>query len=342
MKVLKATREKFLDAANKKRIEILLKFDPHSSNHLIGDPIKLSQVLDHLVGNAVKFTHHGLVIIRARKISEDYRTVSMRIDIRDTGIGIAPEVTRRLFQPFSQAAGFISRKHDGTGLGLVIAEELVELMGGNIALSSQPGVGSVFHFTIDFEKAGPSIVEIASGRESEAEARRNKRILVVDATLVDRMVAATQLKKLGYAPDTVGSGDEAIHAIAKKAYDVVLIDCEMSMSDTLGPDGYRVIRAIRDREVDARRTIVIAMTARSLEGVRATSVEAAIDDYLSKPTALEAVEAMLRRWTSPAGFNPALPRKEIGPFTAARTRSGHRGGATLASVPTPNKDIVGI
>ena len=342
--VLEATRDKFLERARKKALDLVLKVDHQVPRQLRGDPAKLRQVLDHLVSNAVKFTDRGEVIIRGRKTHEDDQIASIRIDIRDTGIGIAPEVTRRLFQPFSQTDGFISRKHDGTGLGLVISERLIELMGGNIALSSQLGIGSTFHFTLDFDQPTSSVAVARNKRRgADHDRRRKTRVLVVDSTLVDRLVAATQLKKLGYLADTVESGEQAQQALVKANYDVVLMDCETAMSDhDQSHDGYQVAIAIRDREGDARHTTVIAMTARDPESVKESCLAAGIDDYLGKPIKLEVLSAMLERWASPALSDSTPPPGKPGPFTAARTRSKLGHSAPERPGSAPNKGAADI
>jgi signal transduction histidine kinase/FixJ family two-component response regulator len=345
MNVLKATRDKFLEPARHKGIELLLKIDHHLPKHLLGDYTKLRQVLDHLVGNAVKFTRQGEVVIRARKTHEDDQFASIRIDIRDTGIGIAPEITRKLFQPFSQADRFNSRKHDGTGLGLVISEQLIELMGGNIALSSQPDVGSTFHFTIDFEKPPSSRAEVNVGRgRAEADPPHRKiRVLVIDSTLVDRLVAATQLKKLGYLSDTVGSGEQALRSLAKTNYDVVLMECEMPMNDSAeSADTFQIVHAIREQDGDARHTTVIAMTARDLEGVRDRCADAGIDDYLSKPVKLQVLSALVERWTSPDNSAFARSVGKPGPFTAARACALLHRSAPVVQIVAATKGRVNI
>ena len=452
---LRATAESTIELlaqqAHKKGLELACFIDSAVPRGLRGDPGRLRQVLTNLIGNAIKFTPQGEVVlsITAEATTEDEARI--RFEVRDTGIGISPEVQRRLFQPFSQADSSINRKYGGTGLGLAISMQLVEAMGGKIVIDSELGKGSTFRFTARFGRSEASVdarskrenldglrvlvvddnstnrrilqhqlsawggqsdaVEngpqalaalraqipirpydvaildlqmpemdgLALTREIRAdptisrtrlimtssageradfasqatdidrwltkpvkhsklydaiaalfpsdsgdahgkqvndetslgaaqtdsanrhdinsaaiaakELRKKIHVLVAEDYLVNQKIALLQLEKLGFTGYAVGNGLEAIEALEQHPYEIILMDCQMPEMD-----GYAATMEIRRHESGKRRSVVIAMTANALQDDRAKCLAAGMDDYVSKPVEIEALEAVMVRW----------------------------------------------
>ena len=270
---------------------------------LRGDPGRLRQILLNLVGNAIKFTAQGEVVVQASRVEETDTTVLVRVEIRDTGIGIPPETCARLFQSFSQADTSTTRQYGGTGLGLAIAKQLTALMGGTIGVESTPGHGSTFWFTARLATApihGPAAslpraaLPVVPPGLVEAQDYSRPLILVAEDNPVNQRLAVRLLQKLGYRVDVAVNGREAIQAVETTPYAAVLMDVQMPELD-----GYAATAEIRRREGHSRHTTIIAMTAHALTGDRDKCLDAGMDDYLSKPVQYTALQAMLARWLAP-------------------------------------------
>ncbi len=304
------------DQARDKKLELTASLPDDLQTTLRGDAGRLRQVLNNLIGNALKFTERGGVVVRARMESENETAVMIRFTVSDTGIGITEAGQDKLFHAFSQADGSTTRKYGGTGLGLSISKQLVEMMRGDIGVTSTHGQGSTFWFTALFEKqlAGQVATQTSDARAKPSvfsdpavleNVRQRARILLAEDNAVNRKVALSQLHKLGYSTDAVVNGLEALDALANVAYPIVLMDCQMPEMD-----GYAATAEIRRREQDTdRHTIIIAMTAHALQGEREKCLAAGMDDYLSKPVNAEELSAALERWSEHVN----QPAKTIAP-----------------------------
>ncbi|MGA9773733.1 MAG: ATP-binding protein [Blastocatellia bacterium] len=286
-----------VERARAKDIDLGWHIDEGVHRRLRGDPVRLGQVLANLLSNAVKFTEEGEVRIHVSREGESESRITVRFAVSDTGIGISPEAQQHLFQPFTQADSSTTRKYGGTGLGLAISKQIVELMGGEIGIESEPGRGSTFWFTAPLEKqTGVESVKARQNhappeRQSSRERRQQIRILLVEDNAVNREVGVLQLQRAGYKTDTVSNGREAIDALEKIAYDIVLMDCQMPEMD-----GYQATKEIRRREADSRHTVIIAMTAYALPEDRDLCLAAGMDDYISKPFRQRELAEVLERW----------------------------------------------
>ena len=262
---------------------------------LLGDPGRLRQILLNLVGNAVKFTAEGAVDIHIRVEQTTPEACRLHCRIRDTGIGMSPEVVAGLFSPFFQGDASTTRRFGGTGLGLSICHRLIELMGGEIHVDSTPGQGSTFALSLPFA-LGTLAPADETGMPAAEEPRRGLRVLLVEDNAVNRKVAGALLDKLGCAVETAEHGGIALQRLAAQAFDVVLMDCQMP--DVDGLEATRRLRAGEAGEA-ARRLPVIAMTANAMTGDREQCLAAGMDDYLAKPVRRDELARMLARWSGP-------------------------------------------
>ena len=285
--------------ARSKGLDLRLAIAPDTPRSLRGDAMRIRQILLNLVGNAIKFTERGEVSVSVRTQAETEALAEVRIDISDTGIGIAPHSLAHLFQPFAQADASISRKYGGTGLGLALSKRLVELMGGKVGVESEPGRGSTFWFTLRLEKSSAVLPDPAR-RPGVQPAQRPLHVLVAEDNLVNQKVATRFLARLGHFADIVSNGRDAVEALEHTGYDVVLMDCQMPEID-----GYQATREIRRREPGRPHVPIIAMTANAIDGDRQTCIAAGMDDYIAKPVELAVLASVLERWSS--GSNDRRP-----------------------------------
>ena len=290
--------------ARAKGVTLTADIDDAVLLELRGDPGRLRQVLLNLVGNAVKFTAAGSVHLQVLAAGhscaerESCTEVPLRFEITDTGIGITPEARERLFEAFTQADASTTRRYGGTGLGLAISKRLVTLLGGQIGVESEFGVGSRFWFTARFTAGTPADERVEPEplfvpRQSPG---RCGLVLVVDDNATNQKVAVRMLEMLGHRADVAASGLEAVDACARVPYDLVLMDCRMPLMD-----GYDATRAIRESAGADDRTPIVAMTASALPADRQRCLEAGMDDYLSKPVRLADLAAAVDRWLRTRG-----------------------------------------
>ncbi|MCP4663564.1 MAG: response regulator [bacterium] len=287
--------ELFALPAAEKKLELRHRIDPEAPAYVVGDGSRVRQVLVNLVGNAVKFTERGSVLLAAtvRSRGPDPERIELELSVEDTGIGIAPEKQAHLFDAFPQVDSPTSRRHGGTGLGLAISRRLVELMGGRIGVRSREGEGSVFFFTLP-TRAAPAPaprVECEVKLDPELGARRPLRILVADDNAINQQIAVEILRRLGYPTEVVADGLEALAACERQPYDLIFMDVEMPKMD-----GLEATREILRRAPEGRRPRVVAMTAHVLRGDREQCLAAGMDDYVSKPISIPEFVAAVERW----------------------------------------------
>ncbi|MCX8061665.1 MAG: response regulator [Anaerolineales bacterium] len=264
--------------AAEKNLETICILPSDIPNDLIGDPTRLRQILINLIGNAIKFTEVGEIVVRVEKIAEYQDRVRLKFSVKDTGIGIPYERQQAIFNRFTQVDGSTTRKYGGTGLGLTICKQLVELMGGEIGVISEPGKGSEFWFWLEFQKQGQK----EKWTKASLTELRNSRVLVIDDNLTNRTYLAKTLEGFGCSVCAVGSGTEGLEALSialevGNPYQVALIDMQMP-----GMDGETTIRRIR--EVDGYEDLkIIVLTSMGVQGDVARFQELGCVGYLLKP-----------------------------------------------------------
>jgi PAS domain S-box-containing protein len=277
--------EMFAPRAHEKKLDLICSIHPDVPAQLRGDPDRLRQVLVNLTGNALKFTEQGEVVVEVRLAGKTDADLKLQFSVRDTGIGIPLDQRDRLFQSFSQVDTSLTRKYGGTGLGLAVCKQLVELHGGRIQFESEEHRGSTFHFTIALKKqarAGHPVPQTPKPSLSVAASRRGagRRILLAEDNEVNQLVASSILSQFGYECRVVTDGEAAVAAVRGEDYDLVLMDCQMP-----GMDGFEATRTIRREEqrAAADRLPIVALTANAIKGDRERCLSAGMDDYITKP-----------------------------------------------------------
>jgi signal transduction histidine kinase/HPt (histidine-containing phosphotransfer) domain-containing protein/ActR/RegA family two-component response regulator len=289
-------------------------FEPAAALHVRGDPMRFRQVVTNLLGNAIKFTPSGTITLSVHAMgrrAEDARTW-LQVRVRDTGIGIAPDVLSRLFQRFSQADASTSRSYGGSGLGLVICRNLVELMGGSIQAESTLGGGSTFWFDLPFDVASAQPPAAGTAAPARAPAAiRKARILVAEDNMVNQEVVRAMLARLGLTVTTADTGARALEAMQSQPFDLVLMDCQMPVMD-----GFEATRCIRALPGANARIPIVALTANSQPEDRSRCLAAGMDDFLTKPLTGAALSDALLRHLGPDPHPPTAPSVPREPWVA--------------------------
>ena len=303
--------------AKEKGLFLRVEIDDEVPSTIVGDELRLQQILSNFLGNAVKFTESGGITVHISLaetggetsvaslrqqlgMPKSYRTVWLRLAVSDTGIGIPAEKQETIFESFTQVDGSSTRRYGGSGLGLAINRQLVALMGGTIGVHSEEGKGSTFWTVLPL--FAPNVEQsqgMASGEQGDVEksflpspARAARRVLLVEDNEVNRKVAVRLLGKLGYAVDVASDGEEAVEKTAQQRYDAVLMDVHMPRMD-----GLEATRLIRERERGTgEHQVIIAMTASVMKEDVQRCLASGMDDYLSKPVKMEVLQEMLEKW----------------------------------------------
>ncbi|MCB1954159.1 MAG: response regulator [Rhodocyclaceae bacterium] len=266
-----------------------------------GDPHRLRQVMVNLIGNAIKFTDQGGIHVDCRLVDAGREAFQLRIAVRDSGIGIDPEIVPRLFESFSQADSSTTRRYGGTGLGLAISRSLVELMGGRIGVTSAPGAGSTFHFTISLGIAStPSdAVPAVHAPGERVHLPAGGSVLVVDDNPINLRIMREMLEGLGLRVVDAADGVEALERLATQVVDLVLMDLQMPRMD-----GYQATARIRERH-DRLSLPVVALTAHSRDEDKEQCLAAGMNDHLTKPVDPHLLAICLQRWIGGTPDDPA-------------------------------------
>ncbi len=295
-KLMDLLQELFSHRIAKKQIGFVMDISPDTPLYLVGDSFRLQQILINLVSNAVKFTDEkGKIVVSVQGRETGVDEIQLNFSVEDTGIGIAPEHQDLLFTPFSQVDASTTRKYGGSGLGLCICGQLVEMMGGHIRVQSQPGKGSRFIFTITLER---SPVEVTNTNLSSSSSPdiisqyhsffKGRRLLVVEDNPTNQEITLAVLDLVGIQPRLVDNGMAALAAVKEMPFDAVLMDIQMPQMD-----GFETTRAIR--RIKAHDTLpIIAMTAHTLKGDKEKCMAAGMDGYISKPVSQEKLFKVLK------------------------------------------------
>jgi signal transduction histidine kinase/ActR/RegA family two-component response regulator len=283
--------------AEQKQLRCVCTIAPDVPVNVVGDPVRLRQILLNLLGNAIKFTEQGEVELSVKaKVGV---TADLFFAVRDTGIGIAPEKQLHIFEAFTQEDSSTSRRFGGTGLGLSISSRIASLMGGRLWMESVPGRGSVFHLELSLPLGSsvpappqPGLVPLS---EEAADARpgRGGHVLLAEDNAVNQRLATVLLERRGYSVTLAENGQQAVDALEAGAFAAVLMDMQMPVMD-----GLEATREIRRRELTrgSARIPIIAMTANAMQGDRETCLEAGMDDYITKPIKADLLYDCLHRW----------------------------------------------
>ncbi|MBF0574114.1 MAG: response regulator, partial [Desulfamplus sp.] len=299
--------------AKEKKLLLEYVIDDDVYPYLIGDPGRVRQILLNFLNNAIKFTEQGSVTLhvsiennvenRADNHSKIDTHTTIKFSIKDTGIGISEKHKERLFKSFSQEEASISRKYGGTGLGLAISKQLAELMGGEVGVKSTKGVGSIFWFTVKFEKNiklfGTEIITNNVCEASESTLHKpnlsNAKILLAEDNIMNQKVALAMLRKSSITIDIANNGKEAVEAARKNHYDLILMDMQMPELD--GIEATKIIRSCHNNNLNSKIPIV-AMTANATIGDRQQCFDAGMNDYISKPVDSDELLLILSKYIS--------------------------------------------
>lgn len=274
-----------LPKAEEKNLSLFTQIKSSVPSEIEGDPARLIQVLNNLIGNAVKFTNQGEIKVVVEATLSDKKVSVIKFQVKDTGIGIDEETVSKLFKPFIQGDASRTRKFGGTGLGLAISKELVKMMGGTITLESVPGEGSTFTFIINAKVITNNTLKLEKGDANTSSIDFNnkadnikQKILLVEDNKMNQRLLVEILKQNNLTCDVVDDGSEAVKIITEHEYDIVFMDCNMPIMD-----GFEATKKIREMEGASKHTYIVAMTANAMEGDREKCLSAGMDYYISKP-----------------------------------------------------------
>lgn len=281
--------------AHEKNVALIPLIYSDVPSHVLGDPLRIKQIIANLVSNSIKFTEQGSVIVRVMLEQEVYSDITIRVSVTDTGIGLSKEEQQTLFQPFIQTKIGTLRKFGGTGLGLVICKKLAEQMGGTIGVESEPQKGATFWFTFQAEKfqAGDSIPEAIPTETPVIEFADSLHILVVDDNPENLKLMLALFEDMHIKTTATNSGESAIEAVQSQTFNLIFMDIRMpTMSGIEASHAIRILEAERQQ----KPTPIVALTAHALMSEKQALLQAGIDDYLSKPISETELKEMIRKW----------------------------------------------
>jgi PAS domain S-box-containing protein len=287
--LLRKTKQVLLYKAEEKGLSVDFDFDPAIAPILIGDPYRLNQVILNIVTNAIKFTEKGAITILCSVVSEEADIQHVMIEIRDTGIGISEEFINSLFDKFAQEDNTITRKYGGTGLGMSISKELIEMMGGSLEVKSKKNVGTSFFVKLKLKKGQQSLNQISDVKQLNTDLLKEKKILLVEDNEMNRLLATTLLGHYGVEVDEAEDGKVAITKFNSKNYDLILMDLQMPEMDGLQATEY--IRKHLDSTIP-----IIALTANVFKEEQERCFKVGMNDFISKPFEENSFIQMITKW----------------------------------------------
>ena len=269
-----------LQKANEKNLKIKLMLDQDLPNAILGDPVRLGQILTNLISNAVKFTPEGKVTITATLTKADRETSTIDFEVADTGIGIMPDKLDYIFDSFSQASSDTTRKYGGSGLGLTITKRLLQLFGSDIQVESEYGKGSVFHFSLTFKNSSKRIKNHVNNEDFYSlQSLKGTKLLIAEDNQINVILAKEFMKQWDVECDVAENGEIALMLVQTNNYDMVLMDLQMPEMD-----GYQTTTAIRNLEGAKYRDLpIIALTASAMLDIQDKAFTVGMNDYVSKP-----------------------------------------------------------
>ena len=287
---LKKVRILMSDQIESRKLELIYDIDSILIDlTLIGDPLRLSQILLNYLSNAAKFTKRGHITLRAQVENEQDDSVTLKFEVQDTGIGISEDQQAKLFQPFMQAEASTTRQYGGTGLGLIISRNLAQLMGGDAGVVSSPGQGSTFWFTVCL-KRGKELKPQEVSNKPEAKIRKGSRILLVEDNEINQEIGRMLLEEYSLSVEIANHGGEAVSMVKANVYDLILMDIKMPVMDGLAATRYI-------RQLDCGQSIpIVAMTASAFEDNQNDCIEAGMNGFLTKPIEPDLLYSELTRW----------------------------------------------
>ena len=282
---------------NEKNIDLIIEYVDDECRYFSGDPSRLNQILFNLLGNAIKFTDSGYVKLIVKCLSYDQQLANLRVTIEDTGIGVDENVQGNIFQSFAQADASTTRQYGGAGLGLAICNQLLKLMGGELAMISDYGKGSTFYFSITLRLLDADQLSEITHTKADAETDSNTAnqfdglVLLVEDVKVNQMIAEAMLKELGVSVDIAEDGLQAIECFNKNKYDLIFMDCRMP-----NLDGYEATKQIREIENNKVHTPILALTANVTEEDQTRCLSHGMDDLIKKPYQMNELADALLKW----------------------------------------------
>ncbi|MDH5560708.1 MAG: ATP-binding protein [Deltaproteobacteria bacterium] len=287
----------FTSSFNSKKLNLTHKFDKKIPIFLIGDSSRLNQILSNLIANAIKFTDKGKIAIDVSMVAETNSDITLRFEIKDTGVGIPEDKIPIIFQSFTQADNSTTRRFGGTGLGLAIVSRLVELMNGSYGVESVVDEGSTFWFILSFKKLKSGSTTAQIHKTTKKDNKPDKKIiniLLVEDDILNQTVVGKMLTSIGYHVDILPNGKAALDILADYSYDLIIMDCLMPIMD--GFEATRNIRKMEQEGIFKKKTPIVALTAKALKGDKEECFKAGMDGFLSKPVTIEDLKSTLNQY----------------------------------------------